>query len=92
MTIKLQAPFNCTSASHDGIVYKADKKGIMVVPLEAANDLIKFHKFTNVPEKTTVEKQSEVLSDKIDKEVKDLANIKEAKDDELDLFEDDETL
>lgn len=53
--IKLQAPYNCTSASHDGVVYKANKKGVMTVTPEAARDFMKFHGFTTVHEEVHAE-------------------------------------
>ncbi len=50
MGIKLQGPIGCTSCSHAGITYSANKKGIFVVADEACYDLIKFHGFSTISE------------------------------------------
>lgn len=83
--IKLQAPFNCTQASHDGVVYKANKKGVMTVPLEAANDLIKFHKFVNLTVAESEDDEDEALVEKPKK----AKEIKEEVPAEVSIDEDD---
>lgn len=83
--IKLQGPEGCTSCSHGGIVYKADKRGIFTVSLEASKDFIKFHKFTTVIEKFEPLKVETV---KVADELDELDEpVKLDKVDELDLDE-----
>jgi chaperone required for assembly of F1-ATPase len=65
--IKLQVPEGGNGVSFDGENYKADKKGIIMVPVDAVADLVKFHKFTIVAE-VVEEKLVEVKAEEISAE------------------------